>query len=250
VVLLDREELEPGSVVYAQIVLEEQAVPVKGDRFVIRSYSPMRTIGGGIVIDPLPKRKHKRFRDEVISALATRERGTPAEIVQQYLEVNNSLFLPADVAAATGLQEEEVLEAAGVLAKENIIKLISGEGKSYLISINVYSLWQDNVKKLLSACHRDFPLRDGFPKEELRSRKFPSISNKIFQLLLLEMEKEGVLKLLAQAVALKDFEPGPDAEQKIQIQQIRHILQEAAYLPPSWPDLSRTMGFDEVKGTC
>jgi selenocysteine-specific elongation factor len=249
VVLLDREELEPGSVVYAQIVLEEQAVPVKGDRFVIRSYSPMRTIGGGVVIDPLPKRKHKRFRDEVISALTTRERGTPAEIVQQYLEVSNNLFLPSDVAAATSLQEEEVLEAAGALAKENIIKLISGEGKSYLISINVYNLWQDNIKKLVSVCHRDFPLREGFPKEELRSRKFPSINNKIFQLLLLEMEKEGVLKLLAQAVALKDFETGPDAEQKKQIQQIRHILQEAAYLPPSWLDLSRTIGFDEAKGT-
>ena len=249
VVLLDREELEPGSVVYAQIVLEEQAVPVKGDRFVIRSYSPMRTIGGGVVIDPLPKRKYKRFRDEVISALATRERGTPAEIVLQYLEGNASLLLPSDVAAATGLQEKEVLEAAGALAKENIIKLISGEGKSYLISINVYNLWQENIKKLVSAYHRDFPLREGYPKEELRSRKFPSISNRIFQLLLLEMEKEGALKILAQAVTLRDFEPGPDTEQKKQIQQIRQIMAESAYLPPSWPDLSKTMGFDETRRT-
>jgi len=249
VALLDREELEPGSVVYAQIVLEEEAVPVKGDRFVIRSYSPMRTIGGGVVIDPLPKRKHKRFRDEVISALATRERGTPAEIVRQYLEGNTSLFLPADVAATAALQEVEVLEAAGALAKDNIIKLISGEGKLFLISINVYNLWQDNIKKLVSAYHRDFPLREGYPKEELRSRKFPSISNRIFQLLLLEMEKEGALKILAQAVTIRDFEPGPDNEQKKQIQQIRHIMAESAYLPPSWSDLSRTMGFDDTKGT-
>jgi selenocysteine-specific elongation factor len=101
----------------------------------------------------------------------------------------------------------------------------------------------------VSAYHRDFPLREGFPKEELRSRKFPSNSNRIFQLLLLEMEKEGALKVRAQAVTLRDFEPGPDTEQKKQIQQIRHVMAESAYLPPSWPDLSRTMGFDETKGT-
>jgi selenocysteine-specific elongation factor len=249
VVLLDREEMEPGSMVYAQIVLEEPAVPVKGDRFVIRSYSPMRTIGGGVIIDPSPKRRHKRFRDEVLNAFATRERGTPAEIVRHYLEGNSSLPLPADVAAATGLQEKEVLEAASGLAEENKIKQIGGEGKVYLISIDVYNLWQDNIKRLVTAFHREFPLRDGYPKEELRSRKFPSISNKIFQHLLLEMGKEGVLRILPQLVALRDFETGPDAEQQKQIQQIRQIMDESAFLPPSWTELSRTLVFNEVKGT-
>ena len=249
VVLLDREELEPGSMVYAQIVLEEQAVPVKGDRFVIRSYSPMRTIGGGVVIDPSPKRKHKRFRDEVLSALATRERGTPAEIVQHFLDGNSSLLLPAEVAAGTGLQEKEVLEAASVLANEKKVKLISGDGKSYLVSIEVYTRWLEEIKKMAAGFHREFPLRVGYPKEELRSRKFQSFTNKTFQLLLSEMEKEDTIRVLPQAVALKDFETGPDTEQKGQIQQIGQIMNEAEFLPPSWADLIGTLGINEAKGS-
>lgn len=248
VVLLDREELEPGEMVYAQIVLEEQAVPVKGDRFVIRSYSPMRTIGGGTVIDPAPKRKHKRFREDVLSALATRERGTPAEIVRHYLDGNNSLPLPAEVAAGTGLEEKEVLEAAGNLAEQNEVKLVSGDGKTYLVSAGVYTRWLEDIKKLVNAYHREFPLREGFPKEELRSRKFQQFSTKLFQLVLIEMEKEGAIRVLPQAVALIDFEPGPDTEQSKQIRQIRQIMKESEFLPPSWAELCRTLGLAETKG--
>jgi selenocysteine-specific elongation factor len=248
VVLLDREELEPGSMVYAQIVLEEMAVPVKGDRFVIRSYSPMRTIGGGTVIDPSPKRKHKRFRDEVLNALATRERGTPAEIVQHYLDGNNSLPVPAEVAAGTSLQENEVLEAAGTLSDEKKVKIIRGDGKTYLVSTDVYTRWLEDIKKLVISYHREYPLRDGYPKEELRSRKFQLLSTKVFQMILLEMEKDGDLKVLPQTVAVKDFETGPDMEQKKQIQQIWQIMKESDFLPPSWAELSRTAGLSEAKG--
>ena len=72
--LLDQEELKPGSLAYAQLELEKPVVADKGDRFVIRSYSPMHTIGGGTVINPLPGRKHRRFRSDVLNALAARER--------------------------------------------------------------------------------------------------------------------------------------------------------------------------------
>ncbi|MDD4170142.1 MAG: selenocysteine-specific translation elongation factor, partial [Desulfotomaculaceae bacterium] len=110
VVLLDREELAPGATAYAQVELEEMVAAVKGDRFVIRSYSPLWTIGGGTVIDAAPGRKHKRFRSEVLGALATRERGTPEEILEHYLRDNATLPEIADVAAGTGLQVSEVKE--------------------------------------------------------------------------------------------------------------------------------------------
>ncbi|MDD2553482.1 MAG: selenocysteine-specific translation elongation factor [Desulfotomaculaceae bacterium] len=248
VVLLDREELEPGSTVYAQIILEEQTVPAKGDRFVIRSYSPMRTIGGGTVIDPAPKRKHKRFREDVLDALATREKGDPAEIVKLYLDANSNMHLPAEVAAGTGLQEKEVMEAAAVLAEEKEVKQISGDGKQYFVSTAVYTSWLEDIKALVISYHRQFPLRDGYPKEEIRSRKFQQLSAKVFQLVLLEMEKEEVLQVLPKVVAVHDFAPGPDQQQKKQIQQIGRIMSESAFLPPSWAELSNTIGLGEAKG--
>lgn len=248
VVLLDREELEPGALAYAQVELEEQAVAAKGDHFVIRSYSPMQTIGGGTVIDPLPRRKHKRFRSEVLNALATRERGTPAELVEQYLLGNPGLPGPADVAAGTGLQVAEVIDAARDLAEGDKIKQIDGDGKVYLASIGIYRRWADEITKLLNSYHREFPLREGYPKEELRSRKFQAFNNKVFQLLLLEMEKDGPLRVTPQAVALKSFNFGPNPEQETQIARIRGMLKEALFLPPSWADLCRGAGLSEAPG--
>ncbi len=222
VVLLDREEMEPGTLAYAQVELEEQLVAAKGDRFVIRSYSPMETIGGGTVIDPLPRRKHKRFRSEV------------------------GLHIPGEIAIGTGLKDEEIVEAASELVKEGRAKMISGDGKTYYVSTGIYQRWTAAVAQLLEAYHRDFPLREGYPREDLRSRKFQVLNSRVFQMLLLEMEKDGLLRVTPQAVALQGFATGPSLQQEKLISRIKHELEEVAFLPPSWNDLSRSAGLDEV----
>lgn len=239
VLLLDREELQPGSLVYAQLELEEPAVAARGDRFVIRSYSPMMTIGGGSVIDPLPRRKYKRFREEVLKALATRERGTPDEIIEQYLLGNPGLITPDGIASGAGMQKGEVEEAVRYLANEGRVKQISGDGKGYLVLSGVYRLWAGEICRLLESYHRDYPMREGYSKEELRSRKYQSLNNKTFQLLLLEMERDGYLRVAPQAVALQSFNPGPGPEVEKQILKIRKTLEDASFLPPSWSDLCR-----------
>jgi len=249
VVLLDREELEPGTLAYAQLQLEEQVVAAKGDRFVIRSYSPMQTIGGGSVIDPSPGRKHKRFRSEVLDALATRERGTPVELVEQYLLGNPGLSGMSDVAANTGLQVAEVEKASRELAGEERVKQINGDGREYLAALEHYRRWTGEITQLLNSYHSEYPLREGYPKEELRSRKFQALNHKLFQLLLLEMEKDGPLRVTPQAVALQSFKPGPSPEQEKQLVKIRGTLKEAFFLPPSWGDLCRGAGLNESAGT-
>ncbi len=242
VLLLDREELQPGSLVYAQLELEEKTVAAKGDRFVIRSYSPMMTIGGGSIIDPLPRRKHRRFREEVLKALATRERGTPDEIVEQYLLGNPKLLTLADIALGAGLQEGEIGEAVRRLSGAGRVKQISGDGKVYLLPAGVYRRWVDEICALLNSYHEKYPLREGYSKEELRSRKYPSLSNKTFMLLMLEMEKDCYLRVTPQAVALKSFNSGPDPGVEKQIFKIRKILEEAAFQPPSWAVLCHEAG--------
>ncbi|NQS76020.1 MAG: selenocysteine-specific translation elongation factor [Peptococcaceae bacterium] len=248
VVLLDRDELEPGSMVYAQVILEDLTVPVKGDRFVIRSYSPMRTIGGGTIIDPAPKRKHKRFRNDVLETLSTKEKGDPSEMVKLYLDANSNIHLPALVAEGTGLQEEEVMRAATTLAEEKEVRIISGEGKQYLVSTTVYNSWLQDIKTLVVSYHQKFPLRDGYPKEEIRSRKFPQLNAKMFQMMLLEMAKEGILRVMPKVVAVRDFAVGPNQEQKKLIRQITQVMADSAFLPPSWNELSNRVGVNETEG--
>lgn len=237
IVLLDHEELEPGNLAYAQVELEEQAVAVRGDRFVIRSYSPMRTIGGGSIIDPQPKGKHKRLRKEVLDALATRERGTPVELVEQYLLGVKGLSGPGDIAKGTGLQQLEVDESIRELAGKEIVKQIPGDGRVYLASMSNYRRWYGDIQSLLHAYHRDYPLREGYPKEELRSRRFPVLNNKSFQYLLSEMEKDGLLRSTPQSVAMTDFNPGPDPVLGKVINEIMKELADSSFTPPTWDEL-------------
>ncbi|HOV79600.1 MAG TPA: selenocysteine-specific translation elongation factor [Bacillota bacterium] len=248
VVLLDREELRPGLSAYAQLHLEENTVAVKGDRFVIRSYSPMQTIGGGTVIDPLPKRKHRRFRSEVLNALATREKGTPEELVEHYLKAGLKLEGAADIAAGTGLEPNEVEEAAGELVKRGKAKKVEGDSRTLFVFSDFYRRWSEEIIGMLNSYHVQFPLREGYPREELRSRKFQSLSSKVFQQLLSQMERDGLLRVALQSVALKNFKPGPDGKMEKRIEKISVMLRQAGFQPPSWDDVCRAAGFSETEG--
>jgi len=81
VVLLDREVLEPGDETYAQLRLEEETVAKMGDRFILRFYSPMFTVGGGEVLEPNPV-KRKRFDEKSLEELAIKDQGNFSEIVE------------------------------------------------------------------------------------------------------------------------------------------------------------------------
>jgi selenocysteine-specific elongation factor len=232
VILLDRDELAAGTLAYAQLELEDELVAAKGDRFVIRSYSPMYTIGGGTVVDPHPRRKHKRFRADVLDALATRERGNPAELVEQYLSYANSLNLVGDIAVATGLKEDEAERAINELVQSGRVKMLNGDGKRYYVSSDAYQRWCADITNLLQSYHSNYPLREGYPREDLRSRMFHFINSRVFQILLLEMEKDGLLRVTAKTVALKGFTSGLSPQQGEAINRIRQILLEASFLPP------------------
>jgi len=246
VILLDRDELAAGTMAYAQLELENELVAAKGDRFVIRSYSPMYTIGGGTVIDPHPKRKHKRFRADVLNALATQERGTPAELVKQFLSAANNIHLVGDIAVATGLQEEEAERAVNELVQIGRVKMLSADDKEYYVSSNTYQRWCADITKLLQSYHSDYPLREGYPREDLRSRMFHFINNRVFQVLLREMEKDGLLRVAANTVALKDFTPGLSPQQAETINKIKKIFFEASFLPPAWNEITKSINIDDT----
>ena len=238
--LLDREELPPGAVALAQLDLEEKTVAQKGDRFVLRSYSPMRTIGGGTVIDPVPGRRHKRFHQQTILALETREQGSPGEILEQYLLNRKMPGLPelAEIALKTALSVLELQKTVLDLAEQGRLKLIAGDGKTFLLLTPAYQRLTAELQGDLAAYHQEFPLREGYPKEELRSRKFPEINHKTFQILLNTLEQDQILHCTAQAVAAYDFSAGAGAALERLIRLVRQEMSEAGYQPPLWQELA------------
>ena len=244
VIILQEDQLDPGKWTYAQLELEEEAVAAKGDRFVIRSYSPMRTIGGGSVIDTSPQ-KHKRFKEEIIESIATREKGTPGELVQQALGGRKDMTPAGDIAKAVGVGEDEAREALGDLERQGAIRRIEGEGQVYYVSAGQYQKWSDETRALLQKYHRQYPLREGFPKEELRSRKFGGLNAKQFQLLLQSLESDGIV---VAGIAVADpgyvFEPGPELKKKIVSLESKYS--NSALQPPSWKEAAAGHGLDEA----
>lgn len=236
--LLDRDELPPGAMALVQLELEEKTVAQKGDRFVLRSYSPMQTIGGGTVIDPAPGRKHKRFHEQTLLALETREKGSPGEILEQYLRNRNMPGLPelAEIALKTAMSVLDLQKTVFDLDGQGKVKIIAGDGKTFVLLMSAYHQMAGDLQQDLAAYHGEFPLREGYPKEELRSRKFPEINNKIFQILLNTMEQDQLLRCASQSVANYDFFAGAGAQEIIA--QVKQEMGEAGFQPPLWQELA------------
>ena len=123
--LLDQEELKPGSLAYAQLELEKPVVADKGDRFVIRSYSPMHTIGGGTVITL--RAQTQAFSQRCSECSGSPGKGYAGELLSQCLPGLSGLPGPAEVAKSTGLEEEDILEAARELERDGRVKMIIAE---------------------------------------------------------------------------------------------------------------------------
>ena len=123
-ILLDKEELSPGETTVAQLRLDSPVALVKDDRFVLRSYSPVRTIGGGYVLNPIPQ-KHKRFKLEIVKGLKRLENSDPEEIISYHVDESGYLGLSfSSLKLMTNIPEKKLDNIIqGLLSKKNIIQV-------------------------------------------------------------------------------------------------------------------------------
>jgi len=160
VILLENDVLRAGEDALVQIKLEKSLVPAKGDRIVLRKYSPSRVVGGGVVIDAHPER-HKRQDSEVIEQLELRERGDPAEVLAKGIESAGLQGLPRKTAdaevAKTLVENGEVVEIEKKLFHRRALDGLA-----------------EQVEDLAGVYEARHPLKWGMDKEELRQKtSFP-----------------------------------------------------------------------------
>ena len=202
VVLFDRGALAPGESAYAQLRFTEDVAAKCGDRFVIRFYSPLETIGGGTVLDDAPAR-HKRNDAAALSALAVRENGSGAERVLQTLTAfDTALPSAAQLAARLGLE-------AAQLAPELDALLARGEAAAplpdrFIASAALDALWA-RCEALLTDHHAKNPLHAGIRAAELRQKLFHAVEPERADALLALFVREGKLRFAAERYALADF---------------------------------------------
>ncbi|WP_027702441.1 selenocysteine-specific translation elongation factor [Metaclostridioides mangenotii] len=198
---LNIEKIEPGESAFVQLRLEESIVCKKGDKFVIRLYSPMETIGGGVIIDPSP-RKHKRFDDKVIEALKVKEKGELKDIIEEFIKSNIEYPTIKEIMSYSGANEADIVKALEqLIGEEKIINM-----NNMYFHINQYSMLKDKTVVLLGDYHKKYRLRKGMLKEELRSKVASKFKTRDMDLLLEKLSKEKVIKVTGNIVSLHDFE--------------------------------------------
>jgi selenocysteine-specific elongation factor len=172
--LLGVEKLDPGEEGWLQLELKQPVVAVRGDHYILRRPSPGETIGGGVVVDPHPIGRHKRFSEEIITSLNALSRGTPAEVILQ-ASLNSGARPVRDLVNQTRLSPEQARSALDeLLASGQLIRIEPGQvipdGDLLVISQPQWLVETQKAVREVEQYHKLNPLRHGMSREELKSR--------------------------------------------------------------------------------
>ncbi len=163
--LLGTEAIHPGQTGWLQLDLQTPVVAVRGDRFIVRRPSPGETLGGGVVVDPQPEGRHKRFDSSILEALESMSQGSPADVLlQTYLALGPALVKDASVRSR--LEESATKSALEELVKSGQLILLEDIG----IAAEQWVSQKSSILSILGDYHKTYPLRRGMPREELKSR--------------------------------------------------------------------------------
>ena len=225
--LLDGAELEPGQRGFARLRLEAPLVALAGDRFVIRSYSPIVTIGGGTLLDTDPPRLKRPAR---LAHLKVLESGTPEAVVEEHVRGAGvaGIRLPALVARVP----------FGPAGTRQLLDALASAGRVALVDRD-WSLHADAVGRLrrlitdaLERFHQAQPLRGGMSREELRVRA-ANADERVFAHVLAALDAEGVVRVDRDKVRLASHELRLTAVQQTAVDRLEREFREAAAAPPS-----------------
>jgi selenocysteine-specific elongation factor len=238
VVIIDKEEVQPGEHAYVQLRLEKPLTAQRNDRFVIRNYSPMFTIGGGAIIEPLAK-KAKRFDQDYIEELKIKESGETGSILENTVKNLSGEFpKAADILKALGKNEEGLEEKLDKLAEEGRIIKLSGMDKPVYIHSDFVKKKIEAMQDILDKYHRENPLRWGVSKEEMKNKVFgKALKQKLYDELLLILEERHRIKLHGKFIALYGFEIAYSEQQLQMKESIMKLLGENEFAPPRYTDM-------------
>jgi selenocysteine-specific elongation factor len=243
--LLDAEELTPGSSGFAQLRLEDPVVVRRGDRFVLRSYSPVRTIGGGQVLHPLPT-KHKRMEASALAALAVLEKGEPVGMVRLHLEdAGAGGIKEADLAIRTNLPEKQLGRVLQDLSSRGEAVQFDREGRRFVDS-RVLKKLTELLKAELGEFHRREPLRSGMSKEELFGRMPAGVDGKLFSELLQGLIRQSQVVQDKDLVRLASHQVALAANQEKLREEIEGVYHQAGLQPPFFREVTQSLGVPEA----
>jgi selenocysteine-specific elongation factor len=241
VILLESDEMGPEQSGFAQMRLEKPVAAMGGDRFVIRSYSPMRTVAGGIVIDPVPD-KAKRFRTNRIGLLATLHTGDPPRMIEALADEEAGSGIPPGRLSLFGIGREEAERALAALSAEGTLHTAGGR----FYHRRAVERYERKIYELLGEHTTGNGLVWGMDREELRARAGLS-GEPLFDFLLEKGAGESRLFFKGGKIRAGSSEIDLSSSDKELVADIKRIVSEAGYSFPLMQDLAARTGQEDRK---
>jgi selenocysteine-specific elongation factor len=234
----------PGTSAFAHFKLQDEIVLERGDRFIVRQFSPVMTIGGGAILDPLARRPARKDTGRV-AYLATLEKDTREEILAALAE-RNILGVPLqEVVARTGWLESEVHAVAEDLARTKQVRIVA------LVPLLVLSekVFTDIREKLLARMerfHKENPLLPGIAREDLRASLGKRVRPESFRTALEALVQEKKLALQAELVKKPGAEITLTPEEERAKQQIEQAFAKAGLAAPSAKEVFALLAIEKA----
>jgi selenocysteine-specific elongation factor len=238
VILYEKEELKAGESCFCQFRLQEPVIAMSGDRYIIRRFSPLETLGGGEVLDPSPV---KRKRKDGIQDLSLLHAG----------KFDEKIALKIEKAGPTGVSVHTIYGwiNADLTAIQNAINGLKQAGliikhEEILIHKYAFDLLNQRVRTLLKAFHKEHPLKPGMPKEEVRT--LLNSDPRLFNFLLASLRDVIVDKDLLR---LKDFTVALSGAAEAHKSKIIDLLRQGEFQPPTKTEMSEALKMDQKQIT-
>jgi selenocysteine-specific elongation factor len=242
--VLSGEALPPGETGWLQLMLTAPVVVAKGDRFILRRPSPGATIGGGVIVEPHPARKHKRSDPAVLNRLQTLLRGTPGEILLQAMDALGPGPLSAAIAKA-GLDASATADALAELAAADNLVVLDGalpSSNALVLSRATVGRLTRETTDLLAAYHAAHPLKPGLSREELKSRL--KLQSKVFNAFVARVVAENRLAEAGTFVKLTTHEVKFTPAQQASADSLFAAFRRDPHNTPSVKDSAAIAGED------
>jgi selenocysteine-specific elongation factor len=243
VVLLEGERLAPGASAFAQLRLEEPALLLPGDRFILRQFSPVVTIGGGRVLDNLAPR-HKRADPRVLPRLAVLDGGSREEVLLARAQAEPHGLSLADVIARTGWLAAEVRAAAQALAAAGKLRMAGGQ-PFVLAAAEHFDALGARARQEVERFHRANPLVEGISKEELRGRL--AARPELFRAVLDRLVSTGELALAGDTLKRAGRAIALAPEEARAREEIERAFERAGLAAPSLKELLEKLPVERAR---
>ncbi|MDO5716909.1 MAG: selenocysteine-specific translation elongation factor [Tissierellia bacterium] len=220
--LLDRDELLPGESAFVQLKLEEKISARRKDKFIIRFFSPVITIGGGEILELQASRK-KRFKEEALHHMALKDGDILQSAMGILLDHKKDYLTLNDLSRHMNIEDEEA---------KTLIETLEDQGKAEILKDHIIVLKEDlaqlkeNILALLTDFHKNQPLRTGIPVEEVRNRFFKGLSGKIQDILLERIAAEEEIGTDKEVLFKSDFIRTYTDQDKKQMEQVLLLMEQ------------------------